>query len=117
MKTEIDTDFSSLPEDDLIMLEALIMSPAFAALKRALDKYRAACNSVLLSATESNRMFQTQGRIIGINTIENLPKILVQQRQVRIKKAEAERQLEEKRKKPPETPDPRGILKPKRDSV
>lgn len=83
-------------EDDLILLETLIASPVFSALKRVLDKYRAQCQSVLLTETDTTKIFQTQGRIIGVNIVERLPSLLVAQRRANLEKKK-EKENPEKR--------------------
>lgn len=86
--------FEDLAEDDVILLESLIKSPVYSALKRALDRYRKECQSVLLTAENVHKLYQTQGRIIGINVIEQLPSLMVHRRQVKLKAEETKKQKE-----------------------
>lgn len=75
-----------LSEEHIVMLESLIKSPAFLALKRLLASYRANCQNELLSASDVQKIFQIQGRLIGLQVIENLPSIVVHQRGEKLKR-------------------------------
>lgn len=88
-------DFKIEVNEDIAMLDSLIRSPAFGALKRVLNKYRESCQSVLLNSKDATALFQTQGRMIGLNVIETLPALLVAQRNEKIKREEL------KKKRPP----------------
>lgn len=96
MKNEYGFEIS---EDDVVMLEALVRSPAFGALKRMLGSYRQQCQSHLLTTKNPPKLFEIQGRIIGINVIENLPGILVARRQSRLEAEQAEHELQSRRRK------------------
>lgn len=72
-------------DDDIVQLEALIQSPAFAALKRVVARYRDKCQGILLTSSDTHQLYQTQGRIIGVNVIESLPALLVKRRQLRLR--------------------------------
>lgn len=73
-------------DSDVVLLEALIKSPAWAALRRALDVYRRQCESVLHTSAETHKLFQTQGRIMGIKVVEELPGMLVSRRELQEKR-------------------------------
>lgn len=88
-----------MPEEDVVMLEALIKSPVFAALKRLLEGYRKECFSKLCSSKDTHEIYQTQGRIIGMQVVEGLPGIVVRQRAERVKREEEKRQQDEEVKK------------------
>lgn len=86
--------FDDIGTDDLVLLESLIKSPVFGALKRALSKYKDVCLAELLSGNDTHKLYQMQGRIAGINAIENLPVILVRRKHEAEKKAEEKRRFE-----------------------
>lgn len=115
--------FDDIAHDDVVLLESLVKSPVFGALKRALKKYEDVCMSELLSGNDTHKLYQTQGRVIGIRVVENLPVILVRRQKELERQAENKRRLEgelAKRKKrifDPKLPPvpsrrpPRGALK------
>lgn len=82
----------ALTEAEKIQLEALVKSPVYGALKVLLDGYRHECLTILTTSKDTHKIFETQGRLIGLNVIENLPAVVV-------------RQLEEGRKKDKEEED------------
>lgn len=96
-----------LPEEDLVMIESLVKSPAFGALKRLLNIYRQEALGVLKSSDDTHRIFQTQGRLIGMDIIENLPSLTVAQWRERQKVAEARAKEEAARNKRLKRQDPR----------
>lgn len=81
-------------EDDLIMLESLVKSPAFAALVRTVERYKKECFSKLLTEKSPPQMFELQGRVIGSTTFINLPTILVHQRQLKLKSQQSKQDIE-----------------------
>lgn len=82
-------DFNAdIQEEDAILLETLISSPVFGAMKRLLDSYRKTCFSQLLTVNETNQIFKLQGIILGVNAIENLPGNLVARRRAKMNKVE-----------------------------
>lgn len=103
-KKELPEFVSLVPEEDLILLDALVKSPAFGALKRLVEAYKKRCMADLVSATDASRLFQTQGRIIGINVLETLPELVVRQRDEHYKKVKAASEAGEKEKFPGANP-------------
>lgn len=85
----------SIEETDLDLLESLIKSPVFSALKRAVSRYQESCYSVLTTSKDAPKLFETQGRIIGSNVLVKLPELLVTQRR---QKNEAKSQRERAQK-------------------
>lgn len=83
MKTEAE---SILQEADLILLESLVKSPVFSALKRCIEGYRRQCISVLSQSKDTAILFETQGRLIGMSVVETLPVMLVNQRKAELEK-------------------------------
>lgn len=99
-------NLNDLTEDDLILLENLLTSPAFKLLKKTLEVYRRNVFSSFTTCADSNTMFALQGRIAGLQVVENLPRLLVERRQQKIEKSKVEADLKEKFKLqlPPEQP-------------
>lgn len=97
---------NELSEDDVILLESLIKSPAFGLLKKVLSIYRGTVMAALTSCKDANEMFVVQGRLLGLGAIENLPGLIVQRRQMKIDIANQAAEMKEKFKlqQPPEQP-------------
>ncbi len=98
---------NDLNEDDIILLESLIKSPAFHLLKKVLGIYKGTVLSAFSSCDDSNKMFALQGRLAGLSVVENLPGLLVQQRQTKLDRAKQEADMKEKFKLqlPPSQPE------------
>lgn len=95
MKQELFPSDEIIPSDDIVMLESLIKSPAFGALKRVLKRYKDTYQSQLLTASDLKEVFGLQGRIVGMTVVEELPRLLVQRRADKI---EQQKQLEQRNK-------------------
>lgn len=67
-----------IEDQEAEMLEALIKSPIYAVLKKVLNRYKEACHQTLLTSKDPPLLFETQGRIIGMNVVTKLPELLVQ---------------------------------------
>lgn len=103
-----------LNEDDLILLEALIRSPAFMLIKKITRMYREEAISSLTSSVDTPTIYRNQGRLISLNAVDNLP-LLVQEWQNRKTVADVRQKEDEKRKerlRPKPLPDRK--LPPKR---
>lgn len=79
-----------LSEEDFIMLESLVKSPVFGALKRVILMYRQEAQSVLETSSDTHKMFQAQGRIAGVKAIENVALLVKSWRTSQEVKAKAE---------------------------
>lgn len=108
-----DRQLPSLPlsGEDLAMLDSLVKSPAFAALKRALAIYRDEARNVLDTATDTANIFRCQGRLAGLKVIENLPGLLVEQWTQKQKKIAEYAKEDEERAKRLKSQDPRAPIR------
>ena len=97
---------STISEEDLIMLESLVKSPAFGALKRLLTTYKLEVAGTLERESDPPSIYRAQGRLIGMRAIENVS-LVVNEWRTR-QKVEAERAAAlEKRNKRLKAQDPR----------
>lgn len=69
-----------LTDIEVSHLEALVKSPALGALKALLDIYRDQCVVTLTASKDPVELYQTQGRLIGINMIDNLPSLYLEEK-------------------------------------
>lgn len=92
----------NIEEDDVILLQSLIQSPAWVALKRSLKSYKAACESILLNGQDLYTIHRTQGLILGMNTVENLPRILVERQTKKVRQQESDKREKDKFARPRE---------------
>lgn len=81
-----------LPFEDMEMLESLVKSPAFGALKRAIGQYRASVESQMLTVEDPHRIFNLQGQLVGLRVTENLPGLIVRRKTEIEKREELKRQ-------------------------
>lgn len=99
-----------LTEDDLECLEALVKSPVFRSLRKLLGQYRDESMGRLMTETDPHRIFELRGKILGLNTIENLPQIRAMEhaakKEVIAKQQELKEQMEKRdfRKRPERAP-------------
>lgn len=92
-----------LNEDQLQLIEALVKSPVFDALKALIESYREQCISELMSEKNPSKLFEIQGRLIGVNVVQTLPLVRAQQLEAKRKKdkeKEEEAQKQERARKP-----------------
>ena len=71
----------SVSDEDLANLTALVRSPVFESLKRLIGGYREQRFALLLSEVEHAKLLGIQGEIKGLNTIQNLPAIMVEEQE------------------------------------
>lgn len=90
----------AIDDETVIMLETLIQSPAFTALKKVIAQYRATTHATLYTSNESHDLYRSQGVLIGLGVVENLPSLLVSQRQENLKKAEQLKKFVPKKPEP-----------------
>lgn len=95
----MEAEFGSQEEADVLMLEALLKSPAWAALKRALDVYRSTCYSQIMEKSDPHELFEIKGRLLGLKFIENIPGVLVSQRNQKLKQVELATRYEKPKEK------------------
>lgn len=69
---------TSLNDDDMVLLESLIRSPAFTLIKKITKMYRDEALSQLTSSTDTHMIYRSQGRVISLNAVDNLG-LLVQE--------------------------------------
>ncbi len=70
-----------MQENDLEMVEALVKSPAFAALVRVIEAQKQPLIAALVQSKDPDEVKQLQGRIQGMNMLANIPTLLTQQRE------------------------------------
>lgn len=91
-----------LTEDQFILLESLVRSPVLGALTALLENYKVECYAVLRTSKEMPKIFETQGRLIGMNVVTELPKLIIQQREnqkkAQVIKNEAEERIAARKK-------------------
>lgn len=85
-----------IPEDDVIMLESLLRSPAYGAFKRLVARYIEGSNSILMNGKEMSTIFEARGHIRGLRLVESLPVLVVKERDDRLKRVEDEKREREK---------------------
>lgn len=86
-------------DTDVELLEALVHSAAFAALRRLIGGYQEQCMGILLTSKDSSKLFETQGRMIGSKVIIELPLLLTQQREKKRKEEIKKQEILEKKQK------------------
>ena len=84
-----------LNEDEILILDALVKSPAFAVIRKLVRIQRAQELSQLVSSVDRDTMIRTQGKIQGLNMVEFLPLTL----QSLTEKLKAKRAAEEEKAK------------------
>jgi len=87
-----------MTDDDYTTLGMLVDSPAFGILRKLLSGYRSEVLSQLQSTDSPMDIYRLQGRLFGLNTIENLPTLIMTSRKKKAEIEEAEKA--KKRRKP-----------------
>lgn len=87
-------EFSFDPQEGE-MLEALIKSPIYAVLKKVLNRHKEQYRYILLTSKDPPTIFETQGRIMGMNIITELPEHMVR---VALAKKSQDAKIEAKKK-------------------
>lgn len=90
---------SPLSDEDFIMLESLVKSPAFTVLRKVIALYKAEATGVLETESDTHKMFQAQGRIAGAKAIENCTLLVQQWKKNQQTKARAAEELEKRDKR------------------
>lgn len=57
-------------------IEALVKSPVYRTLQKVGEQYKSVIMNQLLSTESPEKIFQLQGRIIGVNAMQNLPGVI-----------------------------------------
>lgn len=80
-----------MSDEDMAMVDSLVRSPVFGALKRLIRQHTEQAQGLLMSSDDHNAMLRLQGRIQGLHVIETLPELIVMQNDAKNKqKAEAD---------------------------
>lgn len=80
-----------MSDEDMAMVDSLVRSPVFGALKRLIRQHTEQAQGLLMSSDDHNAMLRLQGRIQGLHVIETLPELIVMQNDAKNKqKADAE---------------------------
>lgn len=78
-----------LSQDEIAHMEAFVQSPVYKTFQKIIAGYKATVQEELLTAKDLQQVFQLQGRIIGVQAIENFPVIYAKSAQEQRKKAQA----------------------------
>jgi len=78
-------------------IEVLVKSPVYRTLQKLGEQYKAVIMNQLLSTESHEKIFQLQGRIIGVNAMQNLPGV-IQAIKENDDRARSEREEQDKKK-------------------
>lgn len=89
-----------LSEEELVLIESIVRSPAFGILKKVISGEIEETKSLLCTVDDEKKFRQLQGRIAGLQTINNLPEFMAKRQEMMRKKKEIEEQQNRFKKKP-----------------